>query len=258
MFKAVQDIRGIFGAKRKRVFPVIFLRDDIYDFIRDADKNKWKDFQLGLEWNETKIKHLLAFRISRAFDPVGVPMSYDQAWSHLIEPGGVAMGSEKKRIIPTFDYIARSTHLRPRDFIRFLQVSAEEELKRGISPKIRRETLRQVDKAFSNYLKDEIVDEIYAILPEIPQILDIFSQIRKQTLSQELFRQMYKERALDEGFRVKDPDFVLRVLFHFSVIGNQPRQHTHTVFHYLNKDARINRYETIVIHRGLFKALGIV
>ena len=107
-------------------------------------------------------------------------------------------------------------------------------------------------------MRDEIIDETYAIIPEIEQVLDIISQIRKQTFSQEVFREMYSQRAHEEGFKVKDPDFILRVLFHFSVIGNQPRQTNTTVFQYMNKDARINRYENIVVHRGLFKALGIV
>lgn len=115
-----------------------------------------------------------------------------------------------------------------------------------------------MDKAFSNYLKDEIIDEAYAIIPEIEQVFDIFSQIRKQTFSQEDFREMYTQRALAENFRVKDPDYVLRMLFHFSVIGNQPPQYNITVFKYLNKDSTLNRFEKVVIHRGLFKALGIV
>jgi len=52
-----------------RLYPIIFLRDDIYDLIQDSDKNKWGDFRVDLNWDEAKIKKVMAFRISRAIDP---------------------------------------------------------------------------------------------------------------------------------------------------------------------------------------------
>ena len=94
------------------------------------------------------------------------------------------------------------------------------------------------------------------MIPEIEQVLDIFSQLRRQTIPQQLFRDLYKQRAAEEGFQIKDPDYVLRILFHFSVIGNV--LHNCSVFQYLNKDARLNKTENIIIHRGLFKSLGII
>ena len=256
LFKAAQDVRATFPSPQFRIFPVIFLRDDIYDFIRDPDKNKWEDFKVALEWNKSKIQDLLAFRISRALNPTCEPLPYAQAWHLIMHDAPIHLrGSDAS--MPKFDYIARSTHLRLRDFIRFLQVCCEEELRTG-NPKIGVETIKKADMAFSNYLRNEIIDEVFAIIPEIDKVLDIFSQIRKQTLPQELFKQMYKQRAAEENFQMKDPDFVLRILFHFSVIGNQPRQHNTMVYHYLNRDARLNKSEKIVVHRGLFKSLGIV
>ena len=67
LFKAVQDIRTVFSTDRNlRVYPVIFLRDDIYELVQDSDKNKWGDFRVDLNWDSEKIKRLIAFRISRA------------------------------------------------------------------------------------------------------------------------------------------------------------------------------------------------
>jgi hypothetical protein len=120
------------------------------------------------------------------------------------------------------------------------------------------DTVRKVDKAFSNYLRNEIVDETQAVIPDINDVLNIFSEIRKQTFSPDLFREVYSERAKQGDFQVKDADMVLRILFHFSVIGNQPRQRHAVVFHYLNKEARFNPNEMIVVHRGLFKSLQIL
>ena len=148
LFKAAQDVRSTFSTAPRRIYPVIFLRDDIYDFIRDADKNKWKDFHIALEWNVPKIQDLLAFRISRAIAPHQDALPFHRAWGLLMAgDGGVNIGNQQRNEMSKFDYIARSTYLRPRDFIRFMQVAAESEIAdHGF--KIRSSTLKHVDKAF--------------------------------------------------------------------------------------------------------------
>ncbi len=48
LFKAVQDIKSIFRNTDFNIYPVVFLRDDIYSLIKDSDKNKWSDFKVDL------------------------------------------------------------------------------------------------------------------------------------------------------------------------------------------------------------------
>lgn len=69
-----------------------------------------------------------------------------------------------------------------------------------------------------------------------------------------MFEKKHREGSIKEG----DSGFVLRILFLFSVIGNQPRQINQTVFRYANRDAELNFQENFVVHRGLFKALQIL
>jgi hypothetical protein len=115
-----------------------------------------------------------------------------------------------------------------------------------------------VDKAFSNYMRSEFEDEIHGFLPEISQVLDTIAQIRKATFSIKEFSIAYK-KEVERGFlEERNIEFVLRVLFHFSIIGNQPRQKNIQVFKYLNKEARLNLNESICVHRGLYKALQIL
>jgi len=118
-------------------------------------------------------------------------------------------------------------------------------------------TIRLVDTAFSNYLKDELRDELFAILPDIWATFDVISQIRKWNFSKMEFEHAYQEQVNRGGFSQKDIGFVLQVLFLFSVIGNA-RRHDYYVFRYLHRDARLNFNDRIVVHRGLFKSLQIV
>lgn len=257
LFKAVQDIKSVFIDSKKKIKPIVFLRDDIYSLIKDSDKNKWRDFKIEVEWNERKLKELLAFRITKDFNSNFRPLSFNKAWEKIFFREQIGFGNKQVKKIDSFDFIARSTHLRPRDFIRYIQACAEETIKRDF-PFIKEANIKHVDRAFSNYLRDEIVDEVFPILPEIEQYLQIFANIRKWNFTLQEFTNEYKKYFEAGTIKEKNIDYVLDTLYNFSVIGNQ-HKHRQDVFYfkYMHTNMTFNRTENIVIHRGLFKALQL-
>ncbi len=255
LFKAVQDIRSRF--KNYNVFPVIFLRDDIYDVLQDPDKTKWTDYKADLEWNENSIKQMLAFRLSKAISKDQAIESFDTIWKKLFFKGNVKYGHRQLKEMPPFEYITRSSLLRPRDYILYLQVCAEKALERNDS-KIKPPLVNEADMTFSNYLRSELEDEIHSILPDIHEMLNIFMNIRKQTLKIDEFKLAYKQAYKQGLITTQDSQLALQILFHFSLIGNQPNQKSHQIFRYKNKDARLNMKENIIVHRGLFRSLQIL
>jgi cold shock CspA family protein len=189
LFKAVQDIRTTSAQHgAPHIYPVVFLRDDIYELVQDSDKNKWGDFRVDLNWDPEKIKKVIAFRISRAIDAnCQEILPFDTAWRGVFGSRAIGVGSRGKNRISTFEFIARSTLLRPRDFVAYLQSCAQHAVEDGT--KIGPDVVRRVDKAFSNYLRDELTDELFAVLPDISNIFDAISQLRKWNFSiQELER----------------------------------------------------------------------
>ena len=123
---------------------------------------------------------------------------------------------------------------------------------------ITNQTIRDVDREFSNYLKSEITDEIYPILPEIESIFKILANMRKQLFRPEEFISCYNKEVKKGAISNNNVDFVLDILFNFSIIGNQHKSQGHrNFFRYLQTNMRYNSEETIVIHRGLLKALQI-
>jgi hypothetical protein len=106
-------------------------------------------------------------------------------------------------------------------------------------------------------LKGEIIDEIHVEMPEINDVLAIFSQIRKQTFNPSEFTSAYNEFVSKGKLTNRGAENVLIMLFDVNVIGNQPTMKGKTIFKYENKSARFNYKENIMIHRGLFKALQI-
>jgi hypothetical protein len=256
LFKAVQDIRSRFSTRNHRVLPVIFLRDDIYDRLQDPDKTKWIDLKIDLDWSEPKIKNLLAFRIARALGRAEAAVEFSKAWDAVFVQGTISVMPSGKSL-PTFDYITRSTYLRPRDYIRYLQLCANEALARSL-PRVPFTAVEQVHEAFSHYMRSEIQDELHGILPEIQQLLDVIAQVRKPFFRVAEFDQVY-QACLEKkllGPR-RDSESVLRTLFHFSVVGNVTSSQE-MFFRYLKKEAQFNPSENVCVHRGLLKALQIV
>ena len=255
LFKAVQDVKSRFS--QYKLYPIVFLRNDIYDILQDPDKTKWSDYKLDLEWSRAALQNMLAFRISRALNPSGKILDFPIAWGRVFSGGKIRYGQQDRRQATTFDFITRSTHNRPRDYIKYMQVCAENAVEKGIDT-VTPDIVKRQDKAFSNYLRSELEDEIHGILPEISTIFGIFTKLRKQTLSIPEFGQQYVAEVKAKTLPKREVEFVLNILFLFSVIGNVPKQANFMVFKYTNPEARFNLNEKICVHRGLFKALQIL
>ncbi|MCZ8286828.1 MAG: hypothetical protein O9353_15345, partial [Bacteroidia bacterium] len=240
----------------KNIRPVVFLRDDIYALVKDSDKNKWRDYKIEVEWNAKKLKDLLAFRITKDFNSDFRPLPFKVAWEKIFFREQIGFGNKQEKKIDSFDFIAKNTQLRPRDFIQYIQACAEETYSKD--QYIKEASIKFIDRAFSNYLRDEIVDEVFPILPEIHQYLQIFANIRKWNFSLQEFSSEYNKYLEAGTIKEKNIDYVLDTLYNFSVIGNQHKHEKERLyFKYMHTNMTFNRTENIVIHRGLFKALQI-
>jgi len=256
LFKAVQDIRSTFKSTILSICPIVFLRDDIYGLIKDADKNKWRDFKIEIEWSSEKIKKLLAYRISKDAGCLR-ELTFIDAWDIIFSRNQIKLGS-RRPVLNSFDYITRSTHLRPRDFTRYIQACAEEAINND-GYKISNHIIKFVDRAFSNYLKDEIVDEIYPLIPDIEEVFQVISNLRKWVFTTVEFKNEYLKYLRSKTVKEENVDYVLDTLFKFSVLGNQDKKRNELFyFKYLHTNMNLNRNENLVVHRGLFKALSII
>lgn len=256
LFKATQDVKATFARTQHQIMPIVFLRDDIFMLINDSDKNKWSDLKIELEWTAEKIKKLLAHRISCDIGNGANEFIFNVAWEKVFAEKEIGFGTNKSKKIKTFDFILRSTHLRPRDFVRYIQGCCD--YSKDTEELVSNNTIRIVDRAFSNYLRDEIKDEVYPLLPDIDNIFQVISNIRKWNLSVREFKQEYNKYLKAGTIKENNVDKVLDVLYNFSVIGNQHKFRKEIqFFKYQHTNMTYNKDENIVIHRGLFKSLQI-
>lgn len=250
LFKAVQDVRSYFKNTQVNIRPVVFLRSDIYAFIKDSDKNKWREFVVDLAWKPDGLYKMLCYRM---YISSGEKIPEETVWKKVVPQPYVFMGNQGHKKMQSFKYITRSTQWRPRDYIHYITECAKQAIQNG-KDVILSETIKEVDKEFSEYLKGEITDEIFAVLPEIDTIFSVFSQVRKQTVAPKEFLDAYVNLT---GNSQDDGKVVLRQLFEHGVIGNQPSMKDEQIFKYQYPQALFNFNENMVIHRGLYKALQI-
>ena len=258
LFKAVQYIKSLAFELNLKIHPVIFLRDDIYSLIQDNDKNKWSDLEVNLSWTRTSIQPLLAHRLSRAFDKNSKSENHNFAhiWSEVFSEAPILYGRNRAKEITIYDWLTRESLLRPRDYIKHIQLCAKKVYESNHSH-IYPNTVTTQDILYSRYFRGELRDEVHSLIPEIDMIFEIFSKIGKAHLNINDFKNIYNSYAEQGKLVDKNYIFILEVLFNFSIIGNFMRGSNKEVFRYINPEARLDFDHPITVHRGLNKSLQL-
>ena len=256
LFKAVSSVRRALSESRGSVLPIVFLRDDIYELLTDPDKNKWEDNKIYLNWKADKLKQMLAFRIERAERSDSTNFVFEDAWDKIFQHKDIAVGTHKNDQ-KIFDFIHSLTHSRPRDFVRLLKECARSSLEQG-HKRITADTIRGIEAEYSGHLRQELVNEISGLIPDIEKIFTDLSKLRKQRCKttdfvneSENIIAIVKSRQdnLDSGK-------IAEILFHFSVIGNAGRDNR-PYYKYQRNSETLSYEAPVVIHRGLLRSFNL-
>ena len=263
LFKAVQKVRNLL--RNFKIYPIVFLRDDIYERIKDSDKNKWDDILIRLVWDNQKLKNMVAHRlaISMSVEDAG----FELMWRRIVDEKCLSYpyGSRKvwindrpvvkRKFIPLEDFFIRNSLMRPRDIVKFIVICCKIALSKG-NEKIYRDDVKQAIVEYSHWFKREFDDEVQVVLPDMDVIWRILSDIKLQIFNKNDFYTAYgkyKSKLINQ-----DASFVLEQLFEFSIIGNQDRANQKRFyFKYEHVDMKFNEDRPIVINPGLLKSLQI-
>ena len=191
LFKAAQNIRAEFLGISAKIRPVIFLRDDIFDLCRDVDKNKWLDRAVVLKWDESQLRQLTKFRLSRALEISGSPTEPDDAWDKLFSVRNTKMGTSGKKAMDTFSFMISRTFLRPRDIVSYIREAAKIAASKDGDHRINNEIIKNATEGHSSYMRREIIDETFPVMEDISEVLDVLAKIRKQIFNRKEFKNLH-------------------------------------------------------------------
>ena len=138
--------------------------------MHDLDKTKWRDSLISLDWKRDNIKRLLGFRISRSISRGAEILRFEKAWSQVFTSDPMGYGTRQRKSISQFDFIAKATHMQPRDFIFYIRECARSAVQQGHRT-ITSDTIKNADNGFSNYFKEELTGEIASFITDVGNFL---------------------------------------------------------------------------------------
>lgn len=191
---------------RANISPIVYLRTDIWEQVSFSDKNKiTRGSTVRLTWNEAKLKELIETRLR---SKLGAAVN----WSD-IEDAEKMRGSQEK-----LQHMLARTLLRPRDVIQFLNEALKIALTRTEEPLIFiNDDFNACREEYSEYLKDELADEIDPHWPDWTDGLRACSKTQTITFQKEDFLAHYKK--IKAAKNPLNGDAALEQLYRFSIVG---------------------------------------
>lgn len=248
--------RSLFLAAQKadrNIYPVVFLRDDIFGNMKFEDKNKADDESITLHWDEANAPVTLRTLMESRFREVlGTDERPEITWGDVFDEDELTRGSK-----PKYTFLLDRTLLRPRDVIKFCNEALAAYKKHpGDSDLITNTHLYEARTAYSKYLLGEFVDEIHKHIPDHEMATAIIQRIGFTTFSLPEFVEVAKTQGVDPSGSEK----LLSSLFDFSLIGLRrvggQKSGSGWVWKYSNSEATFTANEQqMMVHPGLKEAL---
>jgi hypothetical protein len=253
--------RDLFLAGReagKRLNVIVFLRDDIYQELQFEDKNKvTENFTAYVRWSvrdgDLTLKRLMESRFTEVLSDAE---DAEVLWGMVFDESREMPSRQTK-----YNHICDRTFLRPRDMIKFCNevLLSYQQQRDSADDRFDNESVHAAREAYSEYLLNELDDEIAKHVPRYKEYLEVLKALGTTQFSAEQFREAWARRA---SLSDASPDDGLSELFEFSVVGYlKPGGRgggSEYVWRYLDPRARFNvEADVYRVHAGFKEALDL-
>lgn len=246
----VDRLNTYFKREGKPIGIVVLCRTELFERLPGPNKNKLRqDSAVELDWyhdpkdpGSSLLVKLVNLRATLADSEV--TDVFQQYFPRIIDGDNA------------IHFLLDMTRHTPRDFIALIN-SIKPYHESGI---LTREQVLSGARSYSaNYFLPEIRDELVGYISEglLDSLIVLFGEIREREISPSRL----SEKAALHNISEKDLLGILRALFDCSAIGNKwgtPSGSTRYEFKFRNRNAVFDRTKTIVIHKGMWKALNLV
>lgn len=134
--------------------PVLFLRSDIFDSLKDNDLNKLDDYIFRLNWSQYSgsdydLKSVVEARIKASLG------NRDATWDYIVDEFDLDKPTYMNSL---WDFMLNRTYERPRDIIKFLKLCR----KKNVPGMLTAEYIKKAEIDYSKWLFKELDNELYA------------------------------------------------------------------------------------------------
>jgi hypothetical protein len=240
---ASKHISGVFTSD---IYPIIFLRLDIYDLLQFQNRDFFRTEEMHIAWDK---EALLDLALTRAQASIGLDISSDDLWRNIF-PSKV----NGKKIE---DFIIQHTLMRPREVIQLCNACVDSANANGHN-KISENDVIEALRLYSNWKVSDLVSEYQINYPFLSRLFVLFTNtsflISRQVLEQKLSKisdsltNQYREYA-----NIFSIDGILSILYGIGFLGVMRRNQAT----YNHIDSRtIEYYEAqFIIHPAFREAL---
>ena len=257
-------ISGLIGACeyinlkfKGKLRPIVFLREDIFETIELNDKNKLKtDCGELLAWGKPGLTRLVLERVNffaRSSGQIEVSKVDD-----LFDR------DQMRQQRAPFDHIMLRTMVRPRDFIRFLQLVKQDMIERRdnifeeeeVNPeRLECQSVYNVEAKYSEWLVDELKDEWRAQFPAINQLFEAIQSVGATNFgAEDLKAALTKIGAPCSDSELKSH---LKFLYENSIIGFRVGKSNQWKFKCFFSSQGFIDSEVYKVHDGIHKGLNL-
>lgn len=242
-------LNAFFKTKRIPVWIIVLCRTDIFEILPGANKNKIRqDYGMEIDWyppsgefDQSKLLPLANLRAKLSLKrEVDIFRDY---FPHTMEHG-----------VPTKKYLSDLTRHTPRDFIALLSYIQKVS---NSHPLTRAEIIDGAKLYSEKYFLPEIKDELvgYVTSRELEIFLNSVGEIHERAFTVERLQRV----AVPLGLQRPKIDVLMHALFSASAIGLTWRDRGVNMFEFKfrNPNSAFSPSKTIVLHKGLWKALNI-
>lgn len=163
--KATRSLNIRNQTRTKIPFVVLFLRSDIFQYIRFNDKNKISADIEFVTWNKDSLIEIARKRIAES-----VPVKKELAWESVFSDKRMRQGTTIEK------YIIKRTMLRPRDLISFCIECKDVAVKAGHKI-VETQDVYEAEANYSRHVYNELVDEMHKQLPDVDLYFQTLNQI---------------------------------------------------------------------------------
>jgi len=263
---ACRDINIKAKENDKKLFIVIFLRNDIYGRLHFEDKNKITDNYLSMiEWDTPRTTTTLKGLMEKRFTKLLKENESEKIkWADIFDETKEMPGHQTK-----YRNIIDHTYLRPRDIIKWCneiltqyKIRINNENEPTINYKFDNIDINKARTEYSNYFLEELDDELHKHIPMYKEYLEIFKSLGKWQFNREELNNIFEEKktsSLSETNLIN----ILREFFEFSLIGfyragGKGYGGSGYVFKYIDPRAQLDETAQLYrLHRGLIDVLGL-
>lgn len=249
--------REVFRTARragKHLNPVVFMRSDILNDLDFEDKNKiTSELTSYVMWNEDDQFNLRQLMEAR-FGALDGGDSVLVDWRKVFDEGQ-KIGQQSK-----YSYILQRTMMRPRDIIKYCNMTLAEYKKGSSRGNIfSNEHVLGARSAYSSYLKGEISDEIKRHFDHGEKLFDLIRSIGYEKFTLDDLKGAIESKGYGSLFSADD---AIEVMFDFSIVGytktGGARAGSTSVMKYKDPEATLDRSKVrFFVHPGLKEALSL-